>query len=102
LGQGSGFVLCLLPSEAPFPVLAFRLIAIVMGLAETVEVALAQLFLMNDGGDDFYKAGVAKRRGEIVGSPGNTGFLGPLFVTFHTLHTEYVHCIHDVSFERFF
>ena len=51
---------CLLPTEAPFSILALKLIAIIRGFAKTVKVAFSQLFPVNDWRDDLSKAGIAQ------------------------------------------
>jgi hypothetical protein len=61
---GSGCLLycffCLLPTEAPFYILALKLIAIVVSLAKTIKVAFPQLFLVNDRRDDLSKTRIAQ------------------------------------------
>ena len=58
-------------TEAPLSILALELIAIRACLTETGKVALARLSLVNNGSDDLPETGIAKRRADIVGAPGN-------------------------------
>jgi hypothetical protein len=48
------------PTEAPFPILAFKLIAMIHWFAKAVKIAFPELFLVNDRRDDFFEAGVAQ------------------------------------------
>jgi hypothetical protein len=59
--------------------------------AEAVKVAFLELFLVNDGRDDFPEARVAKGRTDIVRPPGNSGSFFPLLAAFDTLNTQSVH-----------
>jgi|GEM_PF-6521556 len=95
-GQTVFIVLCwgffrLFHAQAPSSILAFQLIAMGCRSAEAVKVAFFELFLVNDGRDDFPEARVAKGRADIVRPPGNSGRFFPLLAAFDTLNTQSVH-----------
>lgn len=58
-----------LHAEAPFTVFAFELIAIGPCFSKAVEVALSELFLVNDGRDDVSEAGIAEGRADVIRAP---------------------------------
>jgi len=55
------YFVCLIEPEAPFYILALRLIATISSLAETIKVAFIQLFPVNNWGDHLFEAGMAQR-----------------------------------------
>jgi hypothetical protein len=48
------------PTEAPFSILAFKLIAIIPSFAKAIKIAFPKLFPANDRRDDVFEAHVAQ------------------------------------------
>lgn len=60
-GNLDGWLACFLPIKAPFSVFASTLITIQACLAEAVEIAFGQLFLVNERADRLFEAAITKR-----------------------------------------
>jgi len=80
-----------LHSEAPLQVFTFHLVAVGARLAKAGEVSLVDLFSVDNGGDDFSEAGIAKRGADILRTPRDFGVLFPFLTAFDTFDAQPVH-----------
>lgn len=80
-----------LHSEAPLQVFTFHLVAVGARLAKTGEISLVDLFSVDNGGDDFSEAGIAKRGADILRTPRDFGVLFPFLTAFDTFDAQPVH-----------
>jgi hypothetical protein len=83
--------------EAPFSIFACELIAVHIGFAKAIEVALIQLFPMDRMGNDLLEAGITKGRCKIFRTPGDHGIFFPFQAAFNTLYTYFVRSFRHIN-----